>query len=73
MKPQERVNVKSHTRTGTAAESVSEKMSTAVLAVTGTAGLAIGLWSVAALVGGLVAGGGPLGLASGYFKAVTGL
>ena len=73
MKPQERVNVKSHTRTGTAAESVSEKMSSAVLAVTGTAGLAIGLWSFAALVSALVTQGGPLGLAGGYFKTVTGL
>jgi len=31
-----------------------------------------GLWAVAALVGGAVAEGGPLGLVTGWFSAVTG-
>ncbi len=36
-------------------------------------GILIGIWSFAALIGGLVAGGGPLGLIKGYLQAVTGL
>jgi hypothetical protein len=33
----------------------------------------VGIWAVAALVGGTVAAGGPLGLAKGWFSAVSGL
>jgi hypothetical protein len=31
------------------------------------------LWSLASLIGGLVVAGGPLGLAKGYVRALTGL
>jgi hypothetical protein len=48
-------------------------MSKTAMAVSGTAGLAIGLWSFAALVGGLIADGGPIGLAGSYFRAVSGV
>ncbi len=73
MKSMHTASVKTNTRTRTAEATVSDRMSTATMAITGSAGLAIGLWSFAALVGGLVAGGGPLGLAEGYFKAVSGM
>jgi hypothetical protein len=33
----------------------------------------IGLWSLAALLGGLISSGGPLGLVRGYVQALTGL
>lgn len=39
----------------------------------GIVSLAIGLWGFAALVGGLVASGGPLSLVGNWFKAVAGL
>jgi hypothetical protein len=33
----------------------------------------VGIWAVAALIGGTVAAGGPLGLVMGWFSAVSGL
>lgn len=33
----------------------------------------VGLWSLASLVGGLVASGGPLALVGNWFKAVSGM
>lgn len=73
MKAYQTDNVRIGTRTGTRTASVSERISTATLAVAGSAGLAIGLWSFAAVIGGLASAGGPLGLARGYFSAVSGL
>lgn len=46
---------------------------TAGLAVVGLSACAIGLWAFASLMGGMVSSGGPLGLVSGWFKAVFGL
>ncbi len=73
MKSRERVNSRRRSASGVATRSVSSEISTAALAVTGASGLAIGLMSLAALVGGLVAAGGPLNLAASYFSAVTGV
>ena len=39
----------------------------------GVAAFAIGIWAVASLIGGLVASGGPLGLARDWFTAVFGV
>jgi len=33
----------------------------------------IGLWSAACFVGAMAAGGGPLGMASSWFRAISGL
>lgn len=33
----------------------------------------IALWAAACFVGGLISAGGPVGLAFGWFKAITGL
>lgn len=52
---------------------VSDTMSTAVLAVSTAAALAVALWSFAALISGLIGSGGPTGLAGGFFRAVSGL
>ncbi len=73
MKPYENVQVKNNARSAAVEETVSEKMSTALLSVTGMAGAVVGLWSFATLIGALVTAGGPLGVATGYFKAVSGL
>ncbi|THB76348.1 MAG: hypothetical protein D6B25_09965 [Desulfobulbaceae bacterium] len=36
-------------------------------------GTLVGLWSVACLIGGMAASGGPLELVGNWFKAVTGM
>ncbi len=46
------------------------KVSVTVVAVFG--GI-VGLWSLASLIGGLVASGGPLALVGNWFKAVSGM
>lgn len=46
------------------------KVSVSVVAVFG---VIVGLWSLASLVGGLVASGGPLALVGNWFKAVSGM
>jgi hypothetical protein len=43
------------------------------LAGVGFVACGIGLWAVASLVGGMMASGGPLGLAGAWFKAVFGI
>jgi hypothetical protein len=73
MKTRENTHVRNRENITVHEATISERMAPAVLAVFGSAGIGIGLWSFAALAGGLVAGGGPVGLASGYVRAVTGL
>jgi hypothetical protein len=46
------------------------KVSVTVVAVFG---VIVGLWSLASLVGGLLASGGPLALVGNWFKAVSGM
>lgn len=43
------------------------------ISVLGVSAFAIGLWAVAALIGGMVASGGPLALVANWFKAVFGM
>lgn len=38
----------------------------------GVASCALGIWSAASLIGGMVASGGPLALVANWFRAVTG-
>ncbi len=59
--------------TVTAVPTVEERISGSVLTTLFAGSAVIGLWSFAALAGGLVAAGGPIGLAGGYVRAVTGL
>jgi len=49
------------------------KIYTVILGVVGLFASAVGIWAFACLIGGMVAGGGPLGLIAGWFKAVNGL
>ena len=50
-----------------------DKINGTIIAAFFASGALVGLWSFASLVGGLVAAGGPLGLARGYVQALTGL
>lgn len=53
--------------------STDTKIYTVTLSVVGLFASAVGIWAFACLIGGMVAGGGPLGLITGWFKAVSGL
>ncbi|BCL59853.1 hypothetical protein DGMP_05460 [Desulfomarina profundi] len=52
---------------------VTTEISKVSVVMVGIFGVAVGLWSLACLVGGLVAAGGPFQLAAGWFKAVSGI
>ena len=59
--------------TVTAAPTVEERISGTVVVSLFAGSAVIGLWSFAALVGGLITSGGPIGLAKGFVQAVTGI
>jgi hypothetical protein len=56
-----------NTRTGL------DTVSTTTVAVMGTVSAVIGLWALATLVSAMVNSGGLLGLARGWFQAVSGM
>jgi len=65
-----------HQRTGTKVSekgSVSTEVSKVSMTFVAILGAAVGLWSLACIVGGLVASGGPLNLVGNWLKAVTGM
>ncbi|MGB3211779.1 MAG: hypothetical protein WBB19_13830 [Desulforhopalus sp.] len=53
--------------------SVSTEVSKVSITAVAIMGVAVGLWSLACIVGGLAASGGPLQLVGNWFKAVTGM
>ncbi len=53
--------------------SVSTEVSKVSIAFVAILGVAVGLWSLACIVGGLAASGGPLKLVGAWVKAVTGM
>lgn len=53
--------------------SVSTEVSKVSISFVAILGTAVGLWSLACIVGGLAASGGPLNLIGNWFKAVTGM
>ncbi len=59
--------------TDSAKSSVSTEVSKASIAFVAIFGVAVGLWSLACIIGGLAATGGPLNLVGAWFKAVTGM
>jgi hypothetical protein len=76
MKATETTRTRVQTGTNTVATTkltVREKLNAAIIASAFAGTAIIGLWSLAALVGGMIAAGGPLGLVKGYFLALTGL
>jgi len=62
------VSVQDKSKTSVSAE-VDKVIIGSIAAFTGI----IGLWSVACLMSALFQAGGPLGLAAGYFRALTGM
>lgn len=54
-------------------DSVSTEVSKVSITFVAVLGGAVGLWSLACIIGGLVASGGPLQLAGNWLKAVTGM
>ncbi|WP_457575131.1 hypothetical protein [Desulfomarina sp.] len=72
MRETTKINRKSGSRTIDRAD-VTTEVSKVSITVVGLFGVVVGLWSLACLVGGLAAAGGPGQLAMGWFKAVTGM
>jgi len=52
---------------------VSTEVSKLSITFVAILGVAVGVWSLACIVGGLVASGGPLQFVGHWFKAVTGM
>ncbi len=52
---------------------VSTEISKVTISVVAIFGVAVGVWSLACIVGGLAASGGPLALVGAWMKAVTGM
>jgi hypothetical protein len=53
--------------------SVSTEVSKVSITFVAILGVAVGLWSLACIIGGLAASGGPLNLVGDWVKAVTGM
>ena len=69
----ETIGAKSRIYISRTTASTDERTLAMALTVFYSVGIIIGIWSLAALFGGLVIAEGPLGLIKGYFQAVTGL
>jgi hypothetical protein len=70
----ERTRVRQRTSTGsvTKLDTATEISKVGVLTVAAFGAL-VGLWSVAMIIGGMAASGGPLAFVGDWFKAVTGM
>ena len=70
----ERIRVKKKTGTGssTKQDTATEISKVGVITVAAF-GVIVGLWSLALIVGGMSASGGPLAFVGDWFKAVTGM
>lgn len=69
-------NARTGRKTGTAVVekgNVTTEVSKISITFVAILGVAVGLWSLACIVGGLVASGGPLEFAASWFKAVSGM
>ncbi|MGA7276519.1 MAG: hypothetical protein WBW79_01140 [Desulfocapsaceae bacterium] len=66
------VKQKSGLQTNTA-QNVTTEVSRVGIITVAAFGALVGLWSLACLVGGLSASGGPLAFVGNWFKAVTGM
>lgn len=70
----DRTTVKQKTGAETnTAQNVTTEVSRVGIITVAAFGALVGLWSLACLVGGLSASGGPLAFAGDWFKAVTGM
>lgn len=66
------IRQKSRTKV-TERSSVSTEVSKVSISFVAILGVAVGVWSLACIVGGLAASGGPLNLVGEWLKAVTGM
>ncbi len=71
MKATETTRIKNDVRVN-ATPTVEQRISGSIMAVFFAGSALVGLWSVAAMVGGLVTAGGPAELARGFARAVLG-
>jgi len=70
----ERARVKDSTKTSvsTQTDATTEVSKIGVITIAAF-GAVVGLWSVACIIGGMAASGGPLAFVGDWFKAVTGM
>lgn len=70
----ERAKVQENTKTtiSTQTDAATEVSKIGVLTIAAF-GAVVGLWSVACIIGGMAASGGPLAFVGAWFKAVTGM
>jgi len=54
-------------------ELVQAEVSRGAIRALNIAGVLVGLWVAACIVGGMIVSGGPIGLVTGWFSAVAGL
>ncbi len=70
----ERTKVQQKTATGSAAkQDVTTEISKVGILTVAAFGALVGLWSVALIIGGMAASGGPLAFIGDWFRAVTGM
>jgi hypothetical protein len=70
----ERAKVQENTKTtiSTQTDAATEVSKIGVITIAAF-GAVVGLWSVACIIGGMAASGGPLAFVGAWFKAVTGM
>lgn len=74
MKTSANEDVKTRTKTSVnTSELVQAEMSKGAICSLNIAGVLVGLWAAACIVGGMIVIGGPIALVKGWFYAVTGL
>jgi len=74
MKTSVNEHIKTRTKTSIdTSELVQAEISKGAIRSLNIAGLLVGLWVAACIVGGMIAIGGPIALVKGWFSAVTGL
>ena len=70
----ERAKVQQNTKTTISTQSdVATEVSRIGVLTIAAFGAVVGLWSVACIIGGMVASGGPLAFVGAWFKAVAGM
>ena len=65
--------IKKTTTTATTTQDATTEVSKVGVVTVAAFGVVVGLWSLACIVGGMAASGGPLAFVGDWFKAVTGM
>ena len=70
----ERTRVKESDKTGLSVQTdATTEVSKLGIITVAAFGIVVGLWSLACIIGGMAASGGPLAFVGNWFKAVTGM